>query len=119
MTLVPFALYLAWFPTYRLIYGAFATIPIFLIWLYVSWLVVLAGAAFNFIGHSPRASGLSIGMRSAMGSPLPVRSRVKRRCSSRDMSETPTLLIHPLTRLITCMRAITRGAWGASYPSIR
>lgn len=41
-----FAAYLAWFPTYRLIYGAFATIPIFLIWLYISWLVVLAGAAF-------------------------------------------------------------------------
>jgi membrane protein len=44
-----FALYLAWFPTYRLIYGAFATIPIFLIWLYVSWLVVLAGAAFTAV----------------------------------------------------------------------
>lgn len=44
-----FALYLGWFPTYRLIYGAFATIPIFLIWLYVSWLVVLAGAAFTAV----------------------------------------------------------------------
>jgi membrane protein len=44
-----FGLYLAWFPTYRLIYGAFATIPIFLIWLYVSWLVVLAGAAFTAV----------------------------------------------------------------------
>ena len=30
-------------PTYALIYGAFATIPIFLIWLYVSWLVVVTG----------------------------------------------------------------------------
>jgi membrane protein len=44
-----FGLYLTWFPTYRLIYGAFATIPIFLIWLYVSWLVVLAGAAFTSV----------------------------------------------------------------------
>jgi membrane protein len=44
-----FGLYLAWFPTYRLIYGAFATIPIFLIWLYVSWLVVLAGGAFTAV----------------------------------------------------------------------
>ena len=44
-----FGLYVAWFPTYRLIYGAFATIPIFLIWLYVSWLVVLAGAAFTAV----------------------------------------------------------------------
>jgi membrane protein len=39
-----FALYLSRVPTYKLIYGAFATIPIFLVWLYVSWLVVLTGA---------------------------------------------------------------------------
>ena len=42
-----FAFYLAQVPTYTLIYGAFATVPIFLIWLYVSWLVVLAGAVFT------------------------------------------------------------------------
>jgi membrane protein len=39
-----FAIYLTRVPTYTLIYGAFATIPIFLIWLYLSWLVVLTGA---------------------------------------------------------------------------
>lgn len=39
-----FALYLSQVPTYTLIYGAFATVPIFLIWLYLSWLVVLTGA---------------------------------------------------------------------------
>ncbi len=42
-----FAIYLARFPTYTLIYGAFATIPIFLVWLYVSWVVVLAGATLT------------------------------------------------------------------------
>jgi membrane protein len=39
-----FAVYLTRVPTYTLIYGAFATIPIFLVWLYLSWLVVLTGA---------------------------------------------------------------------------
>ena len=39
-----FAIYLGRVPTYTLIYGAFATIPIFLVWLYLSWLVVLTGA---------------------------------------------------------------------------
>ena len=35
------------FPTYTLIYGTFATIPIFLVWLYVSWVVVLVGATLT------------------------------------------------------------------------
>jgi membrane protein len=42
-----FAIYLTRFPTYTLIYGAFATIPIFLVWLYMSWVVVLAGATLT------------------------------------------------------------------------
>ncbi len=36
--------YLASIPTYSLIYGTFATVPILLLWIYVSWLIVLFGA---------------------------------------------------------------------------
>jgi membrane protein len=39
-----FGFYVAYFPTHRLIYGAFASIPIFLVWIYLSWLVILLGA---------------------------------------------------------------------------
>ena len=39
-----FALYLAAFPVYETIYGALSTVPIFLLWLYVAWSIVLFGA---------------------------------------------------------------------------
>lgn len=39
-----FALYIIQFPTYTVIYGAVAAIPIFLVWIYLFWLITLAGA---------------------------------------------------------------------------
>ncbi|MCU1716760.1 YihY family inner membrane protein [Pseudomonas sp. 5P_3.1_Bac2] len=39
-----FGLYVRLFPGYQLIYGAFATVPLFLLWIYVSWIIVLLGA---------------------------------------------------------------------------
>ena len=39
-----FELYLARFPSYAAVYGTLATLPVFLLWLYLSWAVVLIGA---------------------------------------------------------------------------
>ncbi|WP_296494179.1 YihY family inner membrane protein [Rhodoferax sp.] len=37
-------IYLGKVPTYSVLYGAFATLPIMLIWIYVGWVIVLLGA---------------------------------------------------------------------------
>lgn len=41
-----FGLYLRNVPSYQQIYGALAAIPIFLLWLYLGWVVILLGASF-------------------------------------------------------------------------
>ncbi|NVO07429.1 MAG: YihY family inner membrane protein [Rhodoferax sp.] len=41
------ALYLSNVPTYSAVYGAFATLPILLVWIYVAWVIVLLGAALT------------------------------------------------------------------------
>ena len=42
-----FAFYLTHVRTYELVYGALAALPVFLIWIYVCWLIVLTGAAIT------------------------------------------------------------------------
>ena len=38
------ALYLGKVPTYSVVYGALATVPILLVWIYVAWVIMLLGA---------------------------------------------------------------------------
>jgi membrane protein len=39
-----FAAAMKYFTTYQIIYGAIAALPIFLVWIYISWVIVLLGA---------------------------------------------------------------------------
>ncbi len=41
------AWYLSKVPTYSVVYGAFATVPILLVWIYTAWVIVLLGAALT------------------------------------------------------------------------
>jgi len=60
-----FAAYLLGMPTYGQLYGALAVVPIFMIWLYVSWVVVLLGASFaaslSSFRYQPRSLRLPSG----------------------------------------------------------
>lgn len=42
-----FGLYVQMFHSYQLIYGAFAVVPLFLLWIYVSWVIVLIGCELS------------------------------------------------------------------------
>lgn len=54
-----FAQVVGMFPTYQLIYGAFTAVPLFLMWLYGSWLLVLFGAELTYsLSHPDRGGRL-------------------------------------------------------------
>lgn len=40
-----FTFYIRHFSTYQMVYGTLAAVPLFLIWIYLSWIILLSGAA--------------------------------------------------------------------------
>ncbi|BCA94496.1 UPF0761 membrane protein [Legionella antarctica] len=57
-----FAYFLTRFDTYELLYGAFASVPIFFIWIYWVWLITLLGAeiSYAFSVHHQRRGGKAL-----------------------------------------------------------
>lgn len=45
---IGFAYFVGGFNSYELVYGAFAAVPLFLLWIYISWLIVLFGVVLVY-----------------------------------------------------------------------
>jgi len=54
MTKHGFAYYLRLFNTYELLYGAFSSVPIFCIWIYLVWIITLVGAEISHAFAVPK-----------------------------------------------------------------
>lgn len=83
-------LFVSFFPTYHLVYGAFAAVPIFLIWVLVSWFILLIGAEIvqaltNFNVNKSRSA-------SSLGNLLSILHQLYVLQSSGEMAEETELL---------------------------
>ncbi|MDX8410041.1 MAG: YihY family inner membrane protein [Mariprofundales bacterium] len=57
-----FTFYVTELAHYEKLYGALGTLPVFLVWLYLVWVVVLLGAEFAFCLHHPEQIGAHRGV---------------------------------------------------------
>ncbi|HXZ55672.1 MAG TPA: YihY family inner membrane protein [Burkholderiales bacterium] len=107
-----FALYIAHFPTYTFVYGAFAVIPIFLLWVYFSWVSIVIGAliaalAPDFAVLRGAAGPSAVGFRDALAT-LVVLARAQRGpglLDLRTVAKAVSLTVDQAERLLERMAA--------------
>ena len=106
-------LYLSNVPTYSMIYGAFATLPILLVWIYVAWVIVLMGAVIAaylpslLAGVARRGGGhgwqfqLAIEVLQRLGNPKVISNRG---CSASSLAlglQVDVLQLEPVLGVLT------------------
>lgn len=113
-----FAIYIAHMSAYTLVYGAFAAVPLFLVWIYLCWAVTLLGAVLTSILPDYAHAAWT---RSAPAAPaLPDLLEVLRALAAAgDRKVMPTALRVastarlPLDRAEPVLDALARGGWAA------
>jgi membrane protein len=94
---------LAWYvgsiPTYSAVYGAFAAVPIFLLWIYVAWVIVLWGAVIA--AYAPSLSMRVVRLPGAPGQPFTLALAVLAALARARMGPARGLPIHEVAASIS------------------
>ena len=92
------------FPSYQLIYGAFAAVPLFLLWIYISWMLLLLGGELSYglshyrdpnSRHYPLQERLQLAallIRTREGKRFLSEQQIRRTLDTVDASEVTSLL---------------------------
>jgi membrane protein len=112
--------YLGAIPSYSVVYGAFATVPIFLVWLYLGWVIVLLGAVIA--AYAPSLQMRVVGLPDTPGRRFELalellrqlqaaRSRPERGLSAAEMStrlRADPLQVEPLLDMLVALDWVAR-----------
>ena len=114
------AAYIGMVPTYSAVYGAFATFPILLVWIYVAWVVVLAGAVVAaylpslMAGVARRGGGhgwqfqLALEVLQALGRSRPTAQRGLSAAALRQALQVDALQLEPVLETLVALDWIGR-----------
>jgi len=114
------ALYLGMVPTYSVVYGAFATLPILLVWIYVAWVIVLLGAVIAaylpslLAGVARRGGGhgwqfqLALEVLQALKAALPTARRGMSATQLAESLQVDALQLEPVLDLLVALDWVGR-----------
>jgi membrane protein len=111
------ALYLSKVPTYSAVYGAFATLPILLVWIYMAWVIVLLGAALTayvpslIAGIPRRRSGMGWQFQLALDVLRALDQAAVQPDKGRTMAQLCAALAVDAQRVETVVEALTALDW--------
>jgi membrane protein len=103
---------------YNAIYGSFAQLPLFLFWLYISWVIVLLGAEISFCLSNSGASkdenqlgefNLEDKERLGLAVVLYLISRLQsldESCSPRELAKALNMPVKPVNRVLTALESL-------------